>query len=68
MTNRAMPFADIRLLFETLVQRTRTLCKCEMWEIGSELCNFFAGTFSKLRGRLVDPSPRLVKSLSPRFA
>jgi hypothetical protein len=36
-----MPLADIRLLFETLVQRTRDLCKCEMRQNGSKECNIF---------------------------
>jgi hypothetical protein len=31
-----MPFADIQLLFETLVQRTRELCKCENCHSGSK--------------------------------
>jgi hypothetical protein len=31
-----MPFADIQLLFETLVQRTRELCKCEKRHPGSK--------------------------------
>jgi hypothetical protein len=34
-----MPLADIQLLFETLVQRTRDVCKCEMRDIGSKECN-----------------------------
>jgi hypothetical protein len=34
-----MPLADIRLLFETLVQCTRSLCKCEMKQGGSKDCN-----------------------------
>ena len=38
-----MPFAGIRLLFETLVQCTRMMCKCEMREIGSKDCNPITG-------------------------
>ena len=34
-----MPLPDIQLLFETLVQRTRDVCKCEMRDIGSKECN-----------------------------
>jgi hypothetical protein len=34
-----MPLAGIRFLFETLVQRTRDVCKCEICEIGSKDCN-----------------------------
>jgi hypothetical protein len=34
-----MPLSGIRLLFETLVQCTRVMCKCEMREIGSNDCN-----------------------------
>ena len=34
-----MPLSGIRLLFETLVQRTRVMCKCEMCENGSKDCN-----------------------------
>lgn len=34
-----MPLSGIQLLFETLVQRTRVMCKCEMCEIGSKDCN-----------------------------
>jgi hypothetical protein len=34
-----MPLSGIRLLFETLVQCTRVMCKCEMREIGSKDCN-----------------------------
>jgi hypothetical protein len=34
-----MPLTGIRLLFETLVQCTRVMCKCEMREIGSKDCN-----------------------------
>jgi hypothetical protein len=34
-----MPLSGIRLLFETLVQCTRIMCKCEMREIGSKDCN-----------------------------
>jgi len=34
-----MPFPGIQLLFETLVQRTRDVCKCEMRDNGSNLCN-----------------------------
>jgi hypothetical protein len=34
-----MPLAGIQLLFETLVQCTRELCKCEMRENGSKDCN-----------------------------
>jgi hypothetical protein len=37
-----MPLTGIRLLFETLVQRTRMLCKCERREIGSKDCNEIA--------------------------
>jgi hypothetical protein len=34
-----MPLTGIQLLFETLVQRTRDVCKCEMRDIGSKDCN-----------------------------
>jgi hypothetical protein len=34
-----MPLSGIRLLFETLVQCTRDVCKCEMRQIGSKDCN-----------------------------
>jgi hypothetical protein len=34
-----MPLTGIRLLFETLVQCTRELCKCEKCENGSKDCN-----------------------------
>jgi hypothetical protein len=34
-----MPLTGIRLLFETLVQCTRIMCKCEIREIGSKDCN-----------------------------
>jgi hypothetical protein len=34
-----MPLTGIRLLFETLVQCTRELCKCEKRENGSKDCN-----------------------------
>lgn len=40
-----MPLADIRLLFETLVQRTRDLCKCEMRQGGFKECNVFGADF-----------------------
>ncbi len=36
-----MPLTGIRLLFETLVQRTRLMCKCEERQIGSKDCNIF---------------------------
>ena len=39
-----MPLSGIRLLFETLVQCTRLLCKCEVGAKGSQVCNFFAQT------------------------
>jgi len=43
-----MPFADIPLLFETLMQRTRELCKCEKLHSGSQkskqAMRFFSGT------------------------
>jgi hypothetical protein len=34
-----MPLTGIRLLFETLVQCTRIMCKCERCRIGSKDCN-----------------------------
>jgi hypothetical protein len=40
-----MPLSGIRLLFETLVQRTRVMCKCEMREIGSKDCNRIRAIF-----------------------
>jgi hypothetical protein len=43
-----MPLTGIRLLFETLVQCTRVMCKCEMREIGSKDCNDFRAFFREL--------------------
>jgi hypothetical protein len=40
-----MPLTGIRLLFETLVQCTRELCKCEKRENGSKDCNASATEF-----------------------
>lgn len=48
-----MPLADIRLLFETLVQRTRELCKCENSHSGSkkskQVAQFFREPIAGLR-------------------
>jgi hypothetical protein len=48
-----MPFADIQLLFETLVQCTRELCKCEKRYFGSKKSKqtgrFFRELFATLR-------------------
>jgi hypothetical protein len=40
-----MPLADIQLLFETLVQRTRKCAKSEKRANGSEDCNASAAFF-----------------------
>ena len=37
--HRMMPLTGIQLLFETLVQCTRDVCKCEMRDDGSKDCN-----------------------------
>ncbi len=39
VSGHSMPLTGIRLLFETLVQCTRVMCKCEIREIGSKDCN-----------------------------
>jgi hypothetical protein len=45
-----MPLTGIRLLFETLVQCTRVMCKCEMREIGSKDCNACRAIFQEPNG------------------
>jgi hypothetical protein len=45
-----MPLTGIRLLFETLVQCTRVMCKCEMREIGSKDCNACRAIFREPYG------------------
>ncbi|WP_146107637.1 hypothetical protein [Porphyrobacter sp. HT-58-2] len=60
-----MPLTGIQLLFETLVQRTRELCKCEKCENRSKDCNRI---FAQRREPAAKTTEKIVAAQNRRIA